>query len=101
MQVRGRELAQSLLHALGEREQTCQRTCYSLQLQGVALDPLSELGAVEGLAPGAVLRLIEGKCLCSPLYSCPSWPILLGSPKLPTLSFYAFQLHYFIRVGSF
>ncbi|XP_058850283.1 clustered mitochondria protein homolog isoform X1 [Acipenser ruthenus] len=59
LQVRGRELAQSLLHALGEREETCQRTCYSLQLQGVALDPLSELGAVEGLAPGAVLRLIE------------------------------------------
>ncbi|MGH0140692.1 UNVERIFIED_CONTAM: hypothetical protein FKN15_044716 [Acipenser sinensis] len=59
LQVRCRELAQSLLQALGEREETCQRTCYSLQLQGVALDPLSELGAVEGLAPGAVLRLLE------------------------------------------
>ncbi|XP_041095955.1 clustered mitochondria protein homolog [Polyodon spathula] len=59
LQVRCRELAQSLLQALGEHEETCQRTCYSLQLQGVALDPLSELGAVEGLTPGAVLRLIE------------------------------------------
>ncbi len=44
-----------------DREETCHRTCFSLQLNNQALDNFSELKNIEGMKDGVVLRVVEGK----------------------------------------
>ena len=53
------ELVQEIHHLLMDREDTCHRTCFSLQLNGVTLDNFAELKNIDGLADGSVIRVVE------------------------------------------
>lgn len=48
------------LQVLLEREGTCHRTCYSLQLEGKSLDHFTEIRNVPGLKSGSTLAVVEG-----------------------------------------
>ena len=43
-----------------DKEETCHRTCFSLQLDNVILDNFTELKNIEGLTEGSLLKVIEG-----------------------------------------
>lgn len=53
------ELVQEIHQVLMDREDTCHRTCFSLQLDGVTLDNFSELKSIEGLKEGSVIKVVE------------------------------------------
>ena len=53
------ELVQEIHHLLMDREDTCHRTCFSLQLNGVTLDNFAELKNIEGLVDGSVIKVVE------------------------------------------
>lgn len=53
------EMVQEITHMLIEREDTCHRTCFSLQLEGQTLDNFSEMKSVEGLKEGSVIKVVE------------------------------------------
>lgn len=53
------ELVQEIHQVLMDREETCHRTCFSLQLNGLTLDNFAELKSIEGLVDGADLKVIE------------------------------------------
>lgn len=53
------ELVQEINHQLIDREDTCHRTCFSLQLNGVTLDNFTELKNIEGLKEGSVIKVVE------------------------------------------
>ncbi|VDD87948.1 unnamed protein product [Enterobius vermicularis] len=59
LQVNSGEMVQELHQVLLEREPTCHRTCFSLQLNGVALDHFTELKNIPGLRDGSVLKVVE------------------------------------------
>jgi protein TIF31 len=59
LQVTSMELVQEIHQMLMDKEETCHRTCFSLQLDGVALDNFSELKSIEGLKDGSVIRLVD------------------------------------------
>lgn len=40
-----------------DREDTCHRTCFSLQLDGNTLDNFAELKCIEGLKEGSVIKV--------------------------------------------
>jgi len=67
------ELVQEIYQILIDKEETCHRTCFSLQLDGTTLDNFAELKNVEGLKEGSVLRVVEGLCyqFCSLALSDP------------------------------
>uniref|UniRef100_A0A1I7W360 CLU_N domain-containing protein n=1 Tax=Loa loa TaxID=7209 RepID=A0A1I7W360_LOALO len=65
LQVNSSEMVQELHQVLLEREATCHRTCFSLQLNGISLDHFTELKNVAGLTDGSVLRVVEGKDMAS------------------------------------
>lgn len=44
-----------------DREDTCHRTCFSLQLDGNVLDNFAELKSIEGLQEGSLLKVVEGQ----------------------------------------
>lgn len=46
---------------LMDREDTCHRTCFSLQLDGNVLDNFAELKSIEGLQEGSLLKVVEGQ----------------------------------------
>lgn len=48
---------------LMDREDTCHRTCFSLQLDGNVLDNFAELKSIEGLQEGSLLKVVEGQIL--------------------------------------
>ena len=54
------ELVQEIYQVLIDKEETCHRTCFSLQLDGVTLDNFAELKSIEGLTEGSVLKVVEG-----------------------------------------
>jgi protein TIF31 len=54
------ELVQEIHQMLMDKEETCHRTCFSLQLDGATLDNFNELKNIEGLKDGSVLKLVEG-----------------------------------------
>ena len=54
------ELVQEIYHMLMDREDSCHRTCFSLQLNGQTLDNFTELKTIEGLKEGSVLKVVEG-----------------------------------------
>ena len=58
-QVSSMELVQEIHQLLMDREETCHRTCFSLQLNGNTLDNFAELKSIEGLTDGAVLKVVE------------------------------------------
>lgn len=53
------ELVQEIHQLLMEREDTCHRTCFSLQLDGNTLDNFAELKNIEGLKDGSVIKVVE------------------------------------------
>ena len=60
LQVTSMELVQEIHQMLMDKEETCHRTCFSLQLDGNTLDNFSELKAIEGIKEGSVIKLVEG-----------------------------------------
>lgn len=59
IQLSSMELVQEIHQLLMDREDTCHRTCFSLQLDGVTLDNFAELKTVEGLKQGSVIKVVE------------------------------------------
>eukprot|EP00079_Xenopus_tropicalis_P008751 XP_002932134.2 PREDICTED: clustered mitochondria protein homolog [Xenopus tropicalis] len=59
IQVSSKELVQEIIQVLMEHEDSCHRTCFSLQFEGNVLDNFSELKSVEGLKEGSVLKVVE------------------------------------------
>jgi protein TIF31 len=51
------ELVQEIHQLLMDREDTCHRTCFSLQLDGNTLDNFAELKNIEGLKEGSVIKV--------------------------------------------
>lgn len=58
-QVSPLEMVQEVTHLLIDREETCHRTCFSLQFDGVTLDSFSELRSIEGLKEGSIIKVVE------------------------------------------
>lgn len=65
-QVTSSELVQEIHQVLMDKEETCHRTCFSLQLDGVILDNFTELKNIEGLKEGSLLKVVEGTHCVSP-----------------------------------
>uniref|UniRef100_A0A146KTF4 Clustered mitochondria protein homolog n=1 Tax=Lygus hesperus TaxID=30085 RepID=A0A146KTF4_LYGHE len=59
IQVSSMELVQEIHQLLIDREETCHRTCFSLQLDNNALDNFAELKNIEGLKEGSVIKVVE------------------------------------------
>ncbi|XP_064460809.1 clustered mitochondria protein homolog [Ornithodoros turicata] len=59
IQVSSMELVQEMHQLLMDREDTCHRTCFSLQLDGQTLDNFAELKTITGLQEGSVVRVVE------------------------------------------
>jgi protein TIF31 len=59
IQVSSMELVQEIHQLLMDREETCHRTCFSLQLDGSTLDNFAELKSIEGLKEGSVIKVVE------------------------------------------
>lgn len=59
IQVSSMELVQEIHQLLMDREDSCHRTCFSLQLDGNTLDNFAELKNVEGLKDGSVIKVVE------------------------------------------
>ncbi|XP_059480383.1 clustered mitochondria protein homolog isoform X2 [Neocloeon triangulifer] len=59
IQVSSMELVQEIHQLLMDREDTCHRTCFSLQLDNVTLDNFAELKNIEGLKEGSVIKVVE------------------------------------------
>lgn len=53
------ELVQEIHHLLMDREDTCHRTCFSLQLDGITFDNFAELKNIEGLKEGSLIKVVE------------------------------------------
>ncbi|CAB3261476.1 unnamed protein product [Arctia plantaginis] len=59
IQVSSMELVQEIHQVLMDREDTCHRTCFSLQLDGITLDNFAELKNIEGLKEGSIIKVAE------------------------------------------
>lgn len=59
VQLSSMELVQEIHQLLMDREDTCHRTCFSLQLDGVTLDNFAELKTIEGLKHGSTIKVVE------------------------------------------
>ncbi|XP_020284198.1 clustered mitochondria protein homolog isoform X2 [Pseudomyrmex gracilis] len=59
IQVSSMELVQEIHQLLMDREDTCHRTCFSLQLGGNTLDNFAELKNIEGLKDGSIIKVVE------------------------------------------
>ncbi|XP_072318858.1 clustered mitochondria protein homolog isoform X3 [Eucyclogobius newberryi] len=59
LQVSPQEMVQEIHQVLMDREDTCHRTCFSLQLEGNVLDNFAELKSIEGLQEGSALKVVE------------------------------------------
>ena len=58
--VTSSELVQEIHQVLMDKEETCYRTCFSLQLEGNILDNFTELKNIENLKEGSLLKVVEG-----------------------------------------
>lgn len=56
-------MVQEIKQVLMDREETCHRTCFSLQLDGHTLDDFTDLKSITGLQEGSLLKIVEGKTL--------------------------------------
>ncbi|XP_058489809.1 clustered mitochondria protein homolog isoform X1 [Solea solea] len=59
LQVSPQEMVQEIHQVLIDREDTCHRTCFSLQLDGNVLDNFADLKSFEGLQEGSLLKVVE------------------------------------------
>jgi protein TIF31 len=62
-QVTSSELVQEIHQVLMDKEETCHRTCFSLQVDGTILDNFTELKNIDGLKEGSLLKVVEGESL--------------------------------------
>lgn len=53
------EMVQEIHQMLMDREDSCHRTCFSLQLDGVTLDNFAELKSIENLKDGSIVKVVE------------------------------------------
>ncbi|XP_029648637.1 clustered mitochondria protein homolog [Octopus sinensis] len=53
------ELVQEIHQVLMDREDTCHKTCFSLQCDGVTLDNFAELKTIENLKDNSVIKVVE------------------------------------------
>lgn len=60
--VTSSELVQEIHQVLMDKEETCHRTCFSLQLDGIILDNFTELKNIENLKEGSLIKVVEGLC---------------------------------------
>ena len=60
---------QDLRQVVLDRPESCYRTCFSLQVDGVRLDDFAEVYMIEGLKDEATIKVVEGNKCCSTLYS--------------------------------
>ena len=54
-------MIQELHQVLLEREATCHRTCFSLQLNGQTLDCFTDIRNIPDIVDGSVLQVVEGR----------------------------------------
>ena len=54
------ELVQEIFQVLIDKEETCHRTCFTLQLDGATMDNFAELKNIEGLTEGSTIKVVEG-----------------------------------------
>ncbi|XP_068144556.1 protein clueless [Drosophila tropicalis] len=59
VQLSSMELVQEIHQLLMDREETCHRTCFSLQLGNNTLDNFAELKTVENLEQGSTIKVVE------------------------------------------
>ncbi|XP_045465212.1 clustered mitochondria protein homolog [Harmonia axyridis] len=59
IQVSSMELVQEIHQLLMDREDTCHRTCFSLQVDGNTLDNFAELKNIEGLKENSIIKVVE------------------------------------------
>uniref|UniRef100_A0A5K3EIG9 Clu domain-containing protein n=2 Tax=Mesocestoides corti TaxID=53468 RepID=A0A5K3EIG9_MESCO len=59
LQVAASEIVQEIYRALIEREESCHRTCFSLQFNGQTLDMFTDLKSVDGLGENSEIRVLE------------------------------------------
>lgn len=59
IQVSPTELVQEIHHLLMDREDTCHRTCFSLQLGNATLDNFVELKSIDGLKDASIIKVVE------------------------------------------
>ena len=55
------ELVQEIHQVLMDREDTCHRTCFSLQVDGITLDNFAELKTIEALKDNTIIKVVEGE----------------------------------------
>ena len=60
------ELVQEIHQVLIDREDSCHRTCFSLQLDGQILDNFAELKSIPDLKEGTIIDVVEGWCFLQP-----------------------------------
>lgn len=60
-QVSPMALVQELKQLLMDYEETCHRTCFSLQLDGNTLDNFTHMKSISGMRDGCVLKPIDGE----------------------------------------
>ena len=51
---------QDLRQIVLDRPESCYRTCFSLQMDGVRLDDFAELHMIEGLKDDTTIKVVEG-----------------------------------------
>ncbi|KAH7946843.1 hypothetical protein HPB52_004968 [Rhipicephalus sanguineus] len=59
LQVSSMELVQEIYQLLMYYEDTCHRTSFSLQLDGITLDNFAELKNIPGLDEGSLIKMVE------------------------------------------
>nr|XP_006816525.1 PREDICTED: LOW QUALITY PROTEIN: clustered mitochondria protein homolog [Saccoglossus kowalevskii] len=59
LQVGAQEMVHELHQLLMDKEETCHRTCFTLQMDGNVLDNFTELRSIEGLTDGSVIKVVE------------------------------------------
>ncbi|EDV55805.1 protein clueless [Drosophila erecta] len=59
VQLSSMELVQEIHQLLMDREETCHRTCFSLQLDNATLDNFAELKAISNLEQGSTIKVVE------------------------------------------
>ena len=60
MQFSLQDNVQDLRQIVLDRPESCYRTCFSLQIDGVRLDDFAELNMIEGLKDEATIKVVEG-----------------------------------------
>ena len=77
IQVSSMELVQEIHQLLMDREDTCHRTCFSLQLDGNTLDNFAELKTIDGLKDGSIIRVSLAGRMTMKSGGCRPWDVRL------------------------